>query len=64
MAKVIEVGVFRKVHKPCKSLIEFNLSELLDGCDRDYLGDGDYYRYLICPACGDRMKFPAYGNLD
>lgn len=63
MAKVIELGVFRQVHKLCSSLIEFSLSELKEDYHQDYLGGRDYYRYLVCPACGEQMTFHQYGAI-
>lgn len=64
MAKVIEIGIFRQVHKACGSLIEFSLSELKEDYHTDYRGDRDYYKYLICPGCGEQMKFSQYFSFE
>lgn len=50
MAKLIQQGTFRKVHPLCGSLVEFKFSELREDYHTDYLGDRDYYRYIICPG--------------
>ncbi len=63
MAKVISKGVFQKMHKVCGSVIEFSVEELKEDYISDYLGDKDYFRYLICPACLEKMYFPQYGSL-
>lgn len=60
MAKVIELGIFRQIHKACGSLIEFSLSELKEDYHQDYLGERDYYKYIVCPACHEQMKFINY----
>jgi len=64
MAKVIELGIFRKVHKACGSLIEFSLNELKWDYSQDYLGDRDYYKFIVCPSCGEQMKFPQYFSFE
>lgn len=63
MATLLKKGVFQKTHKDCGSLIEFSLAELKEDYSTDYLGDRDYYRYLICPGCGEKMCFPQYGSV-
>lgn len=62
MAKLIQQGTFRKVHPLCGSLVEFKFSELREDYHTDYLGNRDYYRYIICPGCGEQMKFPYLGT--
>lgn len=61
MAKIISDGMYRKIHKDCGSLIEFSAKELEKDWHSDYLGDRDYFRSLVCPSCGEKMKFPQYG---
>ena len=63
MATVIETRKAQKFHEACGSLIEFSLNELKEDFHRDYLGDVEYYRYLICPGCNEEMRFARYGPI-
>jgi DNA-directed RNA polymerase subunit RPC12/RpoP len=60
MATVIKLGKFQKECFNCKSTIEFEGHELKSESHTDYKSDTDYYRYLICPSCGYKMRFPRY----
>lgn len=61
MAKVIERGYYRYLHKACKSTIEFEISELKEYSHTDYMDYTDSYRSLKCPACDELILFPYSG---
>jgi hypothetical protein len=62
MAAVIKRGYYEYTHKECKSVISFEISELVSKGYTDYTGDTDYYRVLTCPACFKVIKFNQYGE--
>lgn len=62
MATVVKRGYYEYTHKECKSVISFEISELKREGFSDYLGDTDYYRTLVCPACQGLIKFKLYGE--
>lgn len=62
MATVIKRGFYEYTHKECKSVISFELNELQKYERTDYTGDTDYYRSLVCPACGTLILFSNYGE--
>ena len=62
MATVIKRGYYEYTHKVCKSVISFEVGELKSHEVSDYTGDVDYYRSLVCPACGTLILFPRHGE--
>lgn len=62
MATVIKRGFYEYTHKECKSVISFEVSELVKKGYSDYTGDIDMYRVLNCPACGQDIKFGLHGE--
>lgn len=39
----------------CSSVLEYTLGEQRQSYSTDYLGDSDYYSYILCPCCGKQV---------
>ena len=42
--------------KGCGALLEVNGLDIKSGIHYDYVGDSDFYYYIICPICGARTE--------
>ena len=44
----------------CASVVEYTLSEVEDYIHHDYGGGKDTVYYIVCPACGYKIKVNRY----
>lgn len=50
----------RIICKSCASILEYNIIEEKRDYTSDYLGDRDYYSYIICPCCAKQVVTKNY----
>ena len=41
--------------KNCASILRYVKREIISYIKRDYTGDADEYKYIICPECNDKV---------
>lgn len=46
--------------KNCSSILEYTVSEEQRSYTSDYLGDKDWYNYILCPCCNTAVTTRNY----
>ena len=53
--KVLQTKTFEIACKSCESKLEYEYADIKQGQSTDYTGDTDYYRYISCPVCNNKV---------
>lgn len=54
MVQVVQSRTFQCTCYKCKSVLEYQYSEVKQGIDCGYDGSRDAYQYIVCPVCQSR----------